>query len=271
MYKIGDFSRLCQVSVKTLHHYDDVGLVRPAWVDQETGYRFYEAAQVAQVRRIRNLRALGFSLEEIAEVLDDHATSRSLLDLLYAKRQELEQLARETDDRLTQLDAWLKQITQEETMPRLDAVVKKVDSQLVASKRERITRSNRLGEMFADVEAHVARHGGQIVGPGTFINYDTEYEDGGSDMETFFAIATPIPEAEDIRVYELPGVPAMASLIYQGAHDAACEAARQSLATWIEEHGYRMNGPDRLVFLECGDDPEQPAVIEFQYPVEKVA
>jgi len=270
VYKIGDFSRLCQVSVKTLHHYDDVGLLRPARVDRESGYRFYEAAQVAQVRRIRNLRALGFSLEEIAEVLDGHATSRSLLDLLHAKQQELEQLARETHDRLAQLDTWLNQITQEATMPRLDVVVKKLDSQLVASKRERITWSGRLGEMFADVEAHVARHGGRIVGPGTFINYDTEYQDGGSDMETFFPIATPIPEAEDIRVHELSGVPAMASLIYQGFHDAACEEARQSLATWIEEHGYRMNGPDRLVFLEC-DDPEQPAVIEFQYPVEKVA
>jgi DNA-binding transcriptional MerR regulator len=257
--------------VKTLHHYDDVGLLRPARVDRETGYRFYEAAQVAQVRRIRNLRALGFSLEEIAEVLDDHATSQSLLDLLHAKREELEQLVGETHDRLAQLDTWLNQITQEATMPRLDVVVKKVDSQLVASKRERITRTDRLGEMFADVEAHVARHGGRIVGPGTFISYDTEYHDGGWDHETFFAIATPIPQAEDIRVYELPGVPAMASLIYQGQHDAACEAARQSLATWIEENGYRMNGPDRLVFLECGGDPEQGAVIEFQYPVEKAA
>jgi effector-binding domain-containing protein len=209
-------------------------------------------------------------LEQVAEVLDDHATSRSLLGLLNAKRQELEQLARETHDRLAQLDTWLKQITQEATMPRLDVVVKKVESQLVASKRERITSSDRLGEMFADVEAHITRHGGRIVGPGTFINYDTEYQHGGSDMETFFPIATPIPEAGDIRVYELPGVPAMASLIYQGKHDAACEEARQSLATWIEEHGYRMNGPDRLVFLEC-DDPEQSAVIEFQYPVEKVA
>jgi DNA-binding transcriptional MerR regulator len=256
--------------VKTLHHYDDVGLLRPAWVDRENGYRFYRAAQVTQVRCIRNLRALGFSLDQIAEVLDDHATSQSLLGVLHAKRQELEQLARETDDRLTQLDTWLKQIEQEATMPTLAAVVKKVDSQLVASKRERITCSDRLGEMFADVEAHVTRHGGRIVGPGTFISYDTEYQDGGSDMETFFAIATPVPEVEDIRVYELPGVPAMASLIYQGLHDAACEEARQSLATWIEEHGYRMNGPDRLVFLEC-DDPEQPAVIEFKYPVEKVA
>ncbi len=271
MYKIGDFSRLCQVSVKTLHHYDDVGLVRPARVDRENGYRFYAAAQVAQVRRIRNLRELGFSLERIAEVLDGHATSQSLLGVLHAKRQELERLAGDTHDRLAQLDAWLRQMTQEATMPRLDVVVRKVDSQLVASKRERITRSDRLGEMFADVAAHVARHGGRIVGPGTFISYDTEYQEGGSDMETFCPIATPIPEAQDIRVYELSGVPAMASLIYQGFHDAACEDARQALATWIEEHGYRMNGPDRLVFLECGDDPDKPAVIEFQYPVEKVA
>jgi DNA-binding transcriptional MerR regulator len=270
MYKIGDFSRLCQVSVKTLHHYDEVGLLRPAWVDRESGYRFYEAVQVAQVRRIRNLRALEFSLEEIAEILNGHVTSQSLSALLHAKREELEQLARETQDRLVQLDAWLRQIIQEAAMPRLDAVVKKVDSQLVASKRERITDSARLGGMFGELEDYIKRTGGRIVGPGTFINYETEYQEEGSDMETFYAIATPIPEAEGIFVYELPGVEVMASLIYLGAHDAACEEARQALATWIEEHRYRMNGPDRLVFLECSD-PQQPWVVEFQYPVEKNA
>lgn len=270
MHRIGDFSRLCQVSVKTLHHYDEIGLLRPARVDRESGYRLYSAEQVTRVRCIRNLRALGFSLEEIAAVLDSGRGSQPLLRLLHAKQQELEQLARETHDRLARLRTWLRQLEQEATMPRLDVVVRKVDPQLAASKRERITDIGRTGEMFSEVEAHVARHGGRIVGPGTFIGYDTEYQEGGSDMETFYPIAAPVPEGNGVRVYEIPGVAEMACLIYQGFHDAACEEARQALATWIQKNDYRLSGPDRLVFLFC-EDPAQPAVIEFQYPVEKVA
>ncbi|MCX6377809.1 MAG: MerR family transcriptional regulator [Armatimonadetes bacterium] len=272
MYKIGDFSRLCQVSVKTLHHYDDVGLVRPTWVDRENGYRFYAAEQVTRVRRILNLKALGFSLEQIAVVLDGNPTSMQLHDLLQEKQRELRQLARDTHDRLAQLDIWLTRITEEETMPRLDVVVKTIGPQLVASMRERITSMDRLGEMFAELDAHIKCHGGKTAGPGTFIHHDSEYQDGGSDIETVFPICAAIPATDRIRVYELPGATAMACLIYQGEHNAACDEARQALATWIEEHGYRISGPDRLAFLDCGEaGGKGGSVVEFQYPVEQVA
>lgn len=270
MYKIGDFSRLCQVSVKTLHHYDDVGLVRPKQVDQENGYRYYAAEQVTRVRLILNLKALGFSLEQIAEVLNGNPTPMQLHDLLLERQSELRQLARETKDRLAQLDIWLKRITQEEKMPRLDVVVKKIEPQLVASMRERITSMGRLGEMFAEVSAHIEKHHGKVAGPGTFIHHDSEYKDGGTDIETVFAICAAIPETDRIRVYELPGVADMACLVYQGEHNEASEEARQALATWIEENGYQINGPDRLAFLDCGEsEGNGSSVVEFQYPVTK--
>lgn len=271
MYKIGDFSRLCQVSVKTLHHYDDVGLVRPMRVDRENGYRFYAAEQVTRVRRILNLKALGFSLEQIAVVLDGNPTPMQLHDLLLAKQRELEQLVHDSRNRLAQLDIWLKRITEEETMSRLDVVVKTIEPQLVVSMREQVAAMDRLGEMFAELAAHIERHGGKTAGPGTFIHHDSEYQDGCSDIETVFPICAAIPATDRIQVYELPGVTAMACLIYQGEHDAACDEARQALATWIEEHGYRINGSDRLAFLDCGDSGgEGGSVVEFQYPVERV-
>lgn len=269
MYKIGDFSRLCQVSVKTLHHYDDVGLVRPAWVDRENGYRFYAAEQVTRVRRILNLKALGFSLEQIAVVLDGNPTSMQLHDLLQDKQCELQQLARDTHDRLAQLDIWLKRITEEETMPRLDVVVKTIEPQLVVSMREQVVSMDRLGAMFAELDTHIRSQGAKTAGPGMFIHHDSEYQDGCSDIETVFPISSTIPATDRIRVYELPGVASMACLVYQGEHNAACDEARQALATWIEEHGYRINGPDRLAFLDCGESGEQSAVVEFQYPVER--
>ncbi|HYM68302.1 MAG TPA: MerR family transcriptional regulator, partial [bacterium] len=66
MIKIGDFSALCRVSVKTLRHYDELGLLTPARVDPATGYRYYAASQLAVLHRILALKDLGFSLGQVA-------------------------------------------------------------------------------------------------------------------------------------------------------------------------------------------------------------
>ena len=64
MLKIGDFSRLAHVSVKTLRFYDEAGLFAPAAVEPRTGYRFYRAAQLPQLQRILLLRELGCTVAE---------------------------------------------------------------------------------------------------------------------------------------------------------------------------------------------------------------
>jgi DNA-binding transcriptional MerR regulator len=69
MFSIGEFARLGTVSVRTLRHYDEIGLLRPARVDPETGYRSYSAGQLAQLNRIIALKDLGFSLEQANHLL----------------------------------------------------------------------------------------------------------------------------------------------------------------------------------------------------------
>ena len=69
MLSIGEFSRICQVSVKTLHHYDRIGLLKPIRVDAFTGYRSYSRAQMEQMLYIQRLKRYGFSLGEIQEIL----------------------------------------------------------------------------------------------------------------------------------------------------------------------------------------------------------
>jgi DNA-binding transcriptional MerR regulator len=66
---IGVFSRITFVSVKALRHYDEIGLLAPAWVDSDSGYRYYSAAQVPVAQVIRRLRDLGMPLEQIAAVV----------------------------------------------------------------------------------------------------------------------------------------------------------------------------------------------------------
>jgi DNA-binding transcriptional MerR regulator len=71
MLKIGEFSRLSQVTIKCLHHYDDLGLLHPAHVDPSTGYRYYTLEQLPRLHRIMALKELGLSLEQIGVMLDE--------------------------------------------------------------------------------------------------------------------------------------------------------------------------------------------------------
>ena len=89
MYRIGTAARLAQVSVRTLRHYDDVGLLSPANVDSETGYRWYGPEQLARLHRILALRDLGVPLGEIAELLGKDVTVEHLRGILLLRPRRL--------------------------------------------------------------------------------------------------------------------------------------------------------------------------------------
>ena len=69
MYSIGMFSQICRVTPKTLRHYDEIGLLRPARIDRLTGYRYYSSVQLPRMNQIQSLRQMGFSLTEIIALL----------------------------------------------------------------------------------------------------------------------------------------------------------------------------------------------------------
>src|SRR5512138_3101742 len=117
MIKIGDFARLGQVSIVTLRHYDEIGLLKPAQVDRFTGYRYYSLDQLPRLNRILALKDLGFSLEETARLLDDALSPAQMRALLRTKQVQLQQRVAEEQARLVRVEARLRQIEQEEIMP----------------------------------------------------------------------------------------------------------------------------------------------------------
>ena len=71
MLKIGDFSKLSRVSIRMLRHYDDIGLLKPAEIDEFTGYRYYREEQLFVIARITALKDVGFSLADIIRILEN--------------------------------------------------------------------------------------------------------------------------------------------------------------------------------------------------------
>jgi len=99
MLKIGEFSRLSQVTVKTLHHYDEQGLLQPAHVDQETGYRYYSVEQLPRIHRIMALKELGLSLEQIGLMFEEEVPTEQIRGTLRLRQNEIQHSLREEQRR----------------------------------------------------------------------------------------------------------------------------------------------------------------------------
>lgn len=151
MFGIGAFARLGQVSLRTLRYYDEEGLLRPATVDEGTGYRWYGAEQLHRLNRILALRDLGLSLSEIRPVLDDELSPAELRGMLRLRRAETHQRLAADAARLARVEARLRQIEAEDRLGDYDVVVKTLEPARVALVAERVRAfgDETLGPVFA--------------------------------------------------------------------------------------------------------------------------
>src|SRR5688572_2541945 len=151
MLRIGDFARLGRVTVKALRHYDEEGLLHPAEVDRNTGYRFYRAEQLIALSRILQLKDLGFSLNEIRPLI---AEPSRLGEALAARRGELAASIEADRDRLARLDA-ARVIVEDPLAPAI--VVKPVEAVLALTARAMVEPgSDDIQELFEKLEREAA-------------------------------------------------------------------------------------------------------------------
>jgi predicted transcriptional regulator YdeE/DNA-binding transcriptional MerR regulator len=122
MLKIGDFAKLSQVPVKTLRYYDEIGLLEPSEVDRFTRYRYYSEAQLPALYRILTLKELGFSLEQIALLLEGNLSSVQIKEMLELRRAEICRSMRAAQAQLDQVQTWLEGI-ERTGGPDLDEVI----------------------------------------------------------------------------------------------------------------------------------------------------
>jgi DNA-binding transcriptional MerR regulator len=86
--KIGEFAAFCDVSVRALHLYDRIGLFKPAYVDENSGYRYYLPEQMQTLNAIISYRKVGFSLQDIRELMSDDIEKEDAIEKLREKQTE---------------------------------------------------------------------------------------------------------------------------------------------------------------------------------------
>jgi DNA-binding transcriptional MerR regulator len=275
MFKIGDFSKISQVSIRSLRHYDEIGLFKPAHTDPLTGYRYYTADQLPQLNRIVALKSLGLSLDEVALLVSDELSVEVIRGMFKLRRSQLRQHVREVEAQLKAVEMRLKQIEAEGALPRTEPVIKRVPEQTVVSIREVAPTLRTMGELLMAVNAAV-RHQTKEAGYGVAVFYDWYFDDIDSDWEMGFVVpesfnrTVRLEDGRALTVNALPAVEQMACLIYEGNYFGLPQGYSQ-LGVWLDERGYRICAEVREVFLHIGGDDDQDAnVTEIQFPVEQI-
>lgn len=271
MIRIGDFARLGQVSIVTLRHYDEIGLLKPVTVDSFTGYRYYSVAQLPRLNRILALKDLGFSLEQIEQVLNGGLTLDQLRGMLSLKHAELEQHITAEQARLARIAARLRQIELEDHMSVYDVVLKTVPAMTIASCRVTIPTNDQvpdyLNPAFGEVWGFVQGNNLKPVGPNLAIWHQPAEVLANEVAEAAVPVDRVVAGNERVQVVELPKAQ-VASAVHHGAFEDFTQL-HTAILQWIENNGYQIVGPYREVYIKHNPDDWSDTATEVQYPVEK--
>jgi DNA-binding transcriptional MerR regulator len=242
MLTIGRFADATGLTVRALRHYDELGLLAPAHVDPDTGYRYYDSAQVEDAVTIRRLRALEMPLEEIGELLD--ASAATFRERLAGHGYRVAEEARDKHTLLLELaalveggDAPLAIEVREEPELRLAALIRQLHQDEVAAGVRSMTRV---------VHAWLDERRVEPTGPPTALFR------GGDGVrlhlvEAGWPVDSDAEGDERVAIHAYPPGPA-ATYNYVGDLEQLHPVAQRFIATVLGQ-GHRFSQPIRVVYV----------------------
>jgi len=244
MFSIGEFSKLTQLTVKTLRFYHEEGLLIPAFIDPDTGYRYYGSGQVETARAITYLRSLEFSINDIKELLS-HAADDDLLKVLERQQAAIKERIKKLRKAALSIDHFILEERQAREMSQTANQVqeKKLEPILVAGIRMQGKYSD-CGSAFARIGRSLGRF---ICGKPLLLHYDAEYKEAAADFEACLPVRQQ-KVAAGIAVRELPGGRCV-WLIHQGPYDQLGRSYAR-VFEYINDRKYRPTLPTREVYLK---------------------
>lgn len=259
MLKIGVFSKMMQLTVKTLRHYEQKGLLLPSEVDKWTGYRYYSIEQMQRLNTIRHLQRLGFTLDEIKELCEEDEQSPSI-EQLKEKIEETEHQIKMLTERRSQLHQIVNTQKRIKTMEKFS--IESLPEIIVASHRTTISGYPALGTLCVEtIGPEMQRLGCKCSYPGYCftIDHNKEYNTSNIDIEYCEQVEEMTTESEIIKFKRLEAVPKALCMKHIGPYERFYESFTEAFA-YMEEHGYKIAGQIRTSYIDGAwnrEDPEQ--------------
>ena len=268
MYRIGVFSKISKTTIKTLRYYDEIGLLKPAYVDEDNGYRYYTSEQLNKLHKIVALRQIGFSVEECLILIDGHNSE----GILEQRKAEMEASLIDAKGRLSRLNHYIFEM-KEGTKMSYNAVIKQTPECIVYSKRFIAPSYESYFELIPAIGEEVKAANPNLkcaIPEYCFISYhDGEYKEKNIDIEYCEAVEAFGNETESIKFKKIPSV-TVVSIMHKGAYSGLKNAYAYAFR-WIEENDYKVSESPRESYIDgiWNKEDESDWLTELQVPVVK--
>ena len=203
MFKIGDFSKMCKVTIKALRYYENKDLIKPSYIDKTNGYRYYESKQLLEISRIISLKQIGLSIDEIKRIIKEN---EPIDNILINKKEELQNTINEYNYQLSKI----KYLLEEKDMK--EEIFEKIIPAYYVYYKEGVLKDYSEASNFiqqSGIECLKLNPNIKCVEPDyCFVNYlDKEYKDTNIKIRYSQAVIKenePFKENNSIKFMEIP-------------------------------------------------------------------
>lgn len=270
MLKIGDFSKLCRVTIKALRYYDEVGLMKPDYISAENGYRYYHPEQLNTITKILIFKEMGLTIEEIMYLTNHDLCDEEVQLLLAEKQNKIRGSILAEQKRLARIDAFLKSMKEEQHMNGV--FIKELPEVIVASMRTIIPNYDALNTVVPAMGEKMQAHGAVCREPAYCFNiyHDGEYKESDVDVEICEAVVRACKDADGVTYKVIEGVKTAVCIHHKGPYTTLGKSYAKVLE-WVGQNGYQITGSPRESYIDgCWNknDPNE-WLTEIQIPVTK--
>ena len=268
MYRIGEFSKMTKTTVKTLHYYDQVGLLKPNDVDIMTGHRYYATEQLMTLHKIQSLRQIGISIDQIKLIL----SGQSSKEILEKRRLEVVNELKNYEEQLSRIEFILSG-KEEEKMMNYQATIKELPECIVYSKKMTVPNYNAYFDVIPAIGQKVLEKYPDLKCANPeycFIVYlDGEYKETDIRIEFCEAVTELKEDFDDIKFKKVNKTNAI-SVMHKGPYVGLSKAYAYAFE-WIENNGYTTSGNPRENYIDgiWNKENEEDWLTELQIPIVK--
>lgn len=264
LYKIGMFAQMNHVTIKTLRFYEEQGLLVPAFVERENGYRYYTMDQMAVLHRITALKQAGFTLEDIKKLNKESHPD----DFLAGKKKEIIAKIAELTKQLSMIEGYLSDLDGCLDTPVL---IKTLPAVIVAAMQTRIESYDALFDRMPKMGAEMERLGCTCAIPEyCFTHYlEAGYQKEQILIETCEAVTEKKEDSELVKFKQFPEI--QAACIYHKGSYQEFPRTYAAVLRYIEKNGYEICGNIRENYIDgvWNKETEKEWLSEIQIPVRK--
>lgn len=268
MLQIGQFSKICRITVKALRYYDELGILKPELINPENGYRMYSLNQLSRVSEILHLKELGFSLDDISYIIQNALTPREIMEILKKQEKAILDKICEQEKRLSKIKDFMYNIKEGKFMSQ--CTIKELPEVIVASKRTVVRNYDEFFKLVPAIGEIMLKHNVQCRKPSYCFNifHDGEFKESDFDVEICEAVTRKSENKDGLVYKKIPGYKTAACIYHKGSYSSLGNAYT-NLFKWIEDNKYSVIDNPRESYIDgiWNKENEEEWLTEIQIPV----